>query len=521
MLRLNKFQAISVLLVSIISLYLAAPSFISSEILPDTKVNLGLDLKGGVSLLFQVESESYYKDLFQGLIDKIRNKLKSNHIDYSNFKVSEFEISMEFQKNSNKTQLEKAKDISKSVCGQIIDVKYCNVNIVNDFVTIIVPQNFRNETQKKLLEQSISIIQRRIDETGTKEIDIQRQGENHILLQVPGTYDTDVIKRLVGKTAKLTFHLVNHQISAKEIENRIMPFGTKLLPLVAQKTYMIPVEIKPSMSGDMLIDAQPNTHMGGYVVQFKLNNWGAKIFAELTSNNVGKAFAIVLDNKVISAPVIRDVIPTGSGIISGNFSLESAAELAILLRSGALPTKLDIVEERTVGPTLGQASIRAGALAVIVSSIAVVLFMIGFYGILGFFADIALILNVVMIFAVLGVLGATLTMPGIAGIALTLGMAVDANVLIFERMKEEKKKGKSLIMIVENGYNLALRTILDSNITTIIASVVLYCFGSGPVRGFAVSLTIGIICSMFTAIVLTKVLTVIWFNIRKNNVSIL
>ncbi|CAL7963640.1 Protein translocase subunit SecD [Alphaproteobacteria bacterium] len=545
MLRIIKWQVALIAAVCLLGVYLALPTLIPyaqgswlAKILPNTKVNLGLDLKGGVSLLLSVDDKQYCKENLQGIVDKAKEVLKIDKVAVKSIKMSDKAIDIEIDSygdvsssaDAMSSVLDKAVGAIENVAKEMIGrSSYQIVSSQGNVVSIKLSENFVNEVQSKLVTQSIQIVQKRIDESGTKEIDIQRQGKNNILLQVPGVYDTTTIKKILGQTAKLTFHFVDGKVSYDDIKQGKIPFGVKVLPLEvedkmdvstkegtkkAKRNLLIPVQVRPVMTGEVLTDAQPIAQMGSYSVQFKLNNWGAKIFAEATRNNVGKALAIVLDDKAISAPVIREPILTGSGVISGNFHNEAAIELALLLRSGALPAKLTVIEERTVGPTLGQASINAGAKAVVMGGIAVVIFMIIFYGLWGIFADIALAFNLLLIVAILGAIGGTLTMPGLAGIALTLGMAVDANVLILERMREEHRKGgKSIPAIIENSYKLALTTIVDSNITTVAAAVILYIFGSGPVRGFAVTLTIGILCSMFTAVVLNKMLVAIWYRL--------
>jgi len=368
-------------------------------------------------------------------------------------------------------------------------------------------------TDKRTMEQSLEIIRRRVDEAGTREPTIQRQGEDRILIQVPGIGSATELKDLIGKTAKLTFHVVVGRTSDKDARLRSRQI---LLPDQQDKNSYYILEKTPVITGDQLIDAQASFDQNNQpAVSFRLNPTGGRIFGEFTANNIGTLFAIVLDNEVVSAPRINSHIPGGSGIITGNFTLDSTTKLAIQLRAGALPAKVVYLEERTIGPELGQDSIEAGRIASVVAFVAVLAFMILSYGLFGLFANIALIFNVAMIFALLSVIGATLTLPGIAGIVLTIGMAVDANVLVFERIREELKSAKGPARAIELGYERAFSAIIDANITTLIAAVILFVMGSGPVRGFAITLGFGIVTSVFTAIWVTRLLISTWMARRR------
>ncbi|MCL4105319.1 UNVERIFIED_CONTAM: hypothetical protein GTU68_055450 [Idotea baltica] len=341
----------------------------------------------------------------------------------------------------------------------------------------------REATDERTLQQSLEIVRRRIDEVGTREPTIQRQGTDRILIQVPGIGSAGELKAIIGTTAQLTFQ---------------------------------PVERTPVVTGEELVDAQPSFDQNGRpAVNFRFNPTGARKFGDYTAENIGSPFAIVLDDEVISAPTIQSHIPGGSGIITGQFTVEESTNLAVLLRAGALPAELEFLEERTIGPELGQDSIDAGRIACIIAFAAVLVFMALSYGLFGIFANIALILNVALIFGLLSTIGATLTLPGIAGIVLTIGMAVDANVLIFERIREELKTAKGPARAIELGYEKALSAIIDANITTFITAVILFAMGSGPVRGFAITLGLGIVTSVFTAIFVTRLIIVIWFGWRR------
>ncbi|MBV8934281.1 MAG: protein translocase subunit SecD, partial [Alphaproteobacteria bacterium] len=367
------------------------------------------------------------------------------------------------------------------------------------------------------VDQSIEIIRRRIDETGTKEPTIQREGSDRILVQLPGVDNPEHVKALLGRTAKLTFQLVDTTVSLEDARRGRLPPGSEVLPAEEGRAgrsgpaaYVVRKRVM--VGGDTLVDAQPTFQNNEPVVSFRFDSAGAKRFGDATRENVGKPFAIVLDNKVISAPVIREPILGGSGIISGSFTVQSASDLALLLRAGALPAPITILEERTVGPDLGADSIHAGAVASIVGVILVVVFMFLFYGLFGVFADIALIFNLCLMLGSLSLLGATLTLPGIAGIALTMGMAVDANVLIYERIREEVRAGRTMLSALDAGFKRAFGTILDSHITTLVAGALMFWLGSGPVKGFAVTLSIGVLTSLFSAILVTRLLIVTWLR---------
>src|SRR5438094_512912 len=372
--------------------------------------------------------------------------------------------------------------------------------------------------RRQAVEQSIEIIRRRIDETGTKEPTIQREGQDRILVQLPGVDNPQRIKDLLGRTAKLTFQLVDQSVTVEDARRGRLPPGDEILPSVDEGrgrgggagSYVVRKRVM--VGGDTLTDAQATFQNNEPVVSFKFDSIGGKKFGDATRENCGKPFAIVLDNKVMSAPVIREPILGGSGIISGSFTVQSASDLALLLRAGALPAPISILEERTVGAELGADSIHAGAVASIVGVILVIVFMILFYGLFGVFADIALIFNLCLMLGSLSLLGATLTLPGIAGIALTMGMAVDANVLIYERIREEVRAGRTMLSSLDAGFKRAFGTILDSHITTLVAGALMFWLGSGPVKGFAVTLSIGVLTSLFSAILVTRLLIVTWLR---------
>jgi preprotein translocase subunit SecD len=384
------------------------------------------------------------------------------------------------------------------------------VRAEGDTLVVTLSDAEREATDNRTMQQSVEIVRRRVDEAGTREPTIQRQGQDRILIQVPGIGSAQELKDLIGTTARLTFHPV---VGRADGPDESAGARQLLLPSIDEEGVWYILEETPVVTGDDLVDSQPSfdQQTGQPVVTFRFNPTGARAFGEYTAANVGAPFAIVLDEEVISAPVIRQAITGGSGQISGNFTVESSTELAVLLRAGALPAEMTFLEERTIGPELGADSIAAGERAALVAFVAVLVFMVLSYGLFGAFASLALVLNVALIFGVLSLIGATLTLPGIAGIVLTIGMAVDANVLVFERIREEMKRAKGPARAIELGYERALSAIIDANLTTFIIAVILFTLGSGPVRGFSVTLGIGILTSVFTAIFVTRLFIVTWF----------
>lgn len=500
------------ILVTLIAFAFSLPNFKSvksNSWWPDKGVNFGLDLRGGSHLLLDVEFETYIDELLENLADNIRKSFKDEKIGYKDLKVENGVIKFTARDQQDISNIKK--HINKIDRNLSIDNKQNKIELKYG-------NSQRERLLDKIVEQSIEIIRNRVDSTGTKEPIIQTQGQKHILLQVPGEENPQNLKNIIGKTAKLTFHIVDNNASITDAIKGNIPTGSILLFEKNHDGSEHPVVIKKKilLSGDQLNNAQASFDQNSSAaVNFSFNNIGGKLFGEITKNNTGKRLAIVLDNKVISAPTINTPILGGSGIITGNFTVESANELALLLRAGALPAPLKIIEERTVGPNLGADSIESGKKAGIIGFIAVVIFMIWSYGILGLFAAIALSCALLYILALLSMFQATLTLPGIAGIILTIGMAVDANVLIYERIKEELIKGSSNLYAIRKGFEAAFATIADSNITTLIAALLLYIFGIGAIKGFAVTLTIGVVSSMFAAIIITKLLIDLWMRYYK------
>lgn len=511
--RTSKSKMCFILLICLFSIYGALPTFLPGKLnfLPDfmlpQQVNLGLDLKGGASITLEVQTAAYVQDYTQQILDRFLIDMRANNINYvsSHVVLNGFEILLKDTATDN---------VQKLLQSSLGSGFHCNQDIDKKLIVVMHTAQSLEQIRSKLVEQSMEIVRRRVDEFGTREIDIQQQGENNILLQMPGIENPEEIKNVLGKTAKLAFYMTP-KLNDRGImrQSRIPRYNMKVFPLESDPNAKLAVYNQAILTGDMLVNARVQIYNGMPVIAFEFNSIGSKILADISTNNTGAALAIVLDDKILSAPMIKEPILGGSGIISGNFSIASANELALLLRSGALPVPLHITEETMVGPSLGAESIESGAKAMIIGVIMLSIIMIVFYGVFGVIADIALIVNCFMIVTVLSLINATLTLPGIAGVVLTLGMAVDANVLISERIREELRIGRSLLSAIDQGYKLAFATIVDSNITTVLAAVILYIFGSGPIKSFAVSLMVGIGCSMFTAVPFTKMLSDYWYRL--------
>ncbi len=491
------------------------PSF-----LPSGLVNLGLDLRGGAHLLARVQTTDVYKSRMESLWPEVRDLLRDERdtvgtIRWNSEAVDRGELRV---KLSNPEGMQRAIEVVRGLAKPVVTLTGAGASDIEvrgegDELVVTLSEAEKQATDDRTLQQSLEIIRRRIDEVGTREPTIQRQGFDRILIQVPGIGSAAELKEIIGTTAQLTFQPV---VGRTTNQNDAPGPGNELLPSLDEQGLYYVLEQTPVVTGEELTNAQPTFDQNGRpAVSFNFNPGGARKFGDYTAENIGSPFAIVLDDEVISAPVIQSHIGGGAGIITGNFTVEESTNLAVLLRAGALPAGLEFLEERTIGPELGQDSIEAGKLATGVAFVAVLGFMVASYGLFGVFANIALILNVALMFGLLSLIGATLTLPGIAGIVLTVGMAVDANVLIFERIREELKTARGPARAIELGYEKALSAIVDANITTFITAVILYVMGSGPVRGFAVTLGFGIITSVFTAIFVTRVLIVTWFERRR------
>jgi preprotein translocase subunit SecD len=500
-------KATLVILVISLAIIFSLPSLLykenSNNWFFDNKINLGLDLQGGSYLLLEVQTEVLMQEELNNISDSIQLIARGLQTNIINIISEEDEIQLRF---SNNDKLEEIREKFKN------NYRNVKVTINNNTMKIVINEIFKKNIKESAIKQSLEIVRKRIDESGTKEPLIQRSGKKRILLQLPGIKDPERIKELLGTTAKLTFHMVDDEDTISLKANRA-PFGKIIVADFYNPEIKYLVEKKSRVGGENLVDAKASFDpQEGHAVSFRFDTTGAQKFGKATSENVGKRFAVILDGVVITAPVINTAITGGSGIITGNFTSQEAADLSVLLRAGALPAPLSIIEERSVGPGLGADSIASGKIAAIIGMICVCIFMILIYGVFGLLANLSLLANLFIIVSLLGTIGATLTLPGIAGIVLTIGIAVDANVLVFERIKEEANKTTSALEAVKNGFDKALSTILDANITTLIAALLLFVFGSGPIKGFSITLSLGVLASMFTAIMFTNFLIYLWFN---------
>jgi preprotein translocase subunit SecD len=522
MLFFSRWKVAAILLTAAIVCLFAVPNFFSENTVRNwpswaqRHIVLGLDLQGGSSLLLEVDVNAVRKDKLQAISDDVLRILRQNRIQFTGRAIKGNSVEVRITRDSDvENAVSKLRELSQPVGGVLgsTDQRSVVISESGGLITLTPSEPALLERVRQTVDQSIQIIERRVNELGLVEPIIQRQGASRILVQVPGLQDPSRLKEIIGKTAKLDFRMVDLSMTPEQAIASHPPADSEILDGEGGSKYL--VEKRALVSGGDLVDAQPgfDQRNGQPIVNFRFNSSGARKFAEVTKANVGKPFAIVLDNKVISAPVINEPIPGGAGQISGNFTVQSANDLAILLRAGALPAPLTVVEERTVGPGLGQDSINAGERAAYAGAALVVIFMLVTYGLFGLFANLAVAVNVAMIFGLLSLLGGTLTLPGIAGIVLTVGIAVDSNVLIYERIREEVRAGRTAISAIDAGFTRALATILDSNITTFIAAAVLFYIGTGPVRGFAVTLGIGILTSLFTAFTLTRLIVAYWVRL--------
>lgn len=508
----------------LLSVWLAVPNFLSQSALdaipswiPKNSMTLGLDLQGGSHIMLKLERNDIIKERRETILDEIRANLRKAGIGYTGLAGSGQKITFKLrdagQVEAARTALKDLREpISTGLTGTTIQEIDETVGPDGAFQYDLTNSGIDYRV-RSAVTQSIEVVRRRVDELGTTEPLIQGQGSDRIVVQVPGLQDPQRLKAILNQTAKLTFHLVDSTMSAEEALNTRPPANSEVLYTNDNPAVPILIQKRAILSGENLVDAQPgfDQQRGNEpIVSFRFDSQGAQIFGRVTQENVGRPFAIVLDHKVITAPNINEPILGGSGQISGNFTVQSANDLAVLLRAGALPATLTVVEERTVGPGLGADSIRAGVTAAVISFIAVVAFMTFFYGTLGLIANFAMMVNIIMIIAILSALGATLTLPGIAGIVLTIGQAVDSNVLFYERFREEVKQGRSIVNAMESGFEKAFGTIIDANLTTLIAAVILFYMGSGPVRGFAVTLSIGIVTTVFTAYTVSRLMISYW-----------
>jgi preprotein translocase subunit SecD len=523
MLYFTRWKALGIILTALVVCLCAVPNFF-----PEAQVKtwpawaqrrlvLGLDLQGGSYLLLEVDSNEVKKSRLSAIRDDAQRTLRAARIQYTPpLAVKGDAVEVRITKDTDyQNALSKLRDLAQPIGGLLGSGGQRDLDVTDaggGLFRLTIPEVAMNDRLRKTIEQSIQIVERRVNELGTVEPLIQRQGNDRILVQVPGLGDPSHLIDILGKTAKMEFRMVDPAVPPDQAKAGGLPPDDELLPSASDPAISYVIKKQVLVSGGDLTDAQTgfDQRSGEPVVNFKFNTAGSRKFAQATTENVGQPFAIVLDNKVISAPVIREPITAGQGQISGNFTVQSANDLAVLLRAGALPAPLTVVEQRTVGPGLGQDSIEKGELAAYVGAILVIVFMLVTYRLFGVFANIAVVINVAMIFGLLSLLNATLTLPGIAGVVLTVGIAVDSNVLIYERIREELRGGRTAITAIDAGFKRALATILDSNITTFIAAAVLFMIGTGPVRGFAVTLGIGIITTVFTAFTMTRLIVAWW-----------
>jgi protein-export membrane protein SecD len=529
MLKFPRWRVILVAIVSVLAIAFTLPNMLPESVraqmpgfLPRTTVNLGLDLRGGSYLLMEVDLKSLEKERLEAEGDVMAKALQDAkpRISYTGRSISAEAARL---KVINPADAERAvaairkvhaPTAAAAITGAAGEPDFLISQSADGYIEARPSKTYIDRQASDAITRSMEVIRRRIDEMGTSEVSIQRQGADRINIQAPGLSDPEALKQRIGTVAKMTFHLVDPSVQPQDAAAGRAPPGTTILPQDNAGEPFVPVRTRALLTGDDLVDSQPSFDQNGApAVSFKFNGRGARIFCQLTSENPGARFATVLDGKVITAPNINEPICGGSGIIFGNFTVQSANELSVLLRAGALPAPLSVVEQRTVGAELGQDAITSGAMAGIVGTALVVAFMVLAYGLFGFLACLALVINMAMILGAMSIVGATLSLPGIAGLILTIGMAVDANVLIYERMREEQASGRGPAMAIDAGFHRALITIIDSHLTQLIAALILFQFGHGPVRGFAWTLSIGTITSVFTATLVTQLFIAIWFRL--------
>ena len=513
------FKKLAIIFVAVFGVLLAIPTLSpnAARFFPKwmPPISLGLDLKGGAQLLLEVDTDTMLKEKSVQLYDEVRSALVDRQkglIRHTDMRNTDGVISFVLR---DADDMSKTKGRLKGVFGNTIDISTSGKTVKVSYT-----EKQKKEMIADALSRSIEIVRRRIDALGTKEPSIQSQGGKYILVQLPGVANPEHIKELIGQTAKMTFHLVNEKLAedraAGQAEGKEAPAGTEYLPYMDMPGATLPVFTHVEVSGESLKDSQADFDQNNMpVVTTVFDSLGARRFAKLTTEHVHERFAIVLDGKILSAPTIREPIPGGRGQISGGFTLQGAKDLAVLLRSGALPAPLQVIEERTVGAGLGADTIAQGKIGSAIGVAFVLLFMLIVYGAFGLIADIVLMVNLAMIVGVSALMGATLTLPGIAGIVLTLGMAVDANILPFERIRDEIKSGATPLRAVDSGFNRSMKTVLDGELTNLICALILFQFGAGPIRGFAVTLSLGVMTTLFTCIWLSRLL-IDWYMGGKN-----
>ena len=512
MLRLSSWQIIVVVGIVVLGVLFAAPNLFSKDDiadapgwLPNKQLSLGLDLQGGVHFLLQVDLDTAHAERMESLEATVRSALieAEPRIGYTGLSAGPAAVSFNLTEPSDR---ERASDLLSDIDASMsVEIDESGAG------RVLYDEAARAELDSLTVERAVEVVRRRVDTIGVREATVQSQGEDRIIVEVPGVDDPQEIRDIITTAGRMTFHLVNPSVSPTA---QRPPSGTVIYPS-QEGGISYPVYTQIVTDGADIEHAAPQFTDEGWVVSFRFNAKGARDFARVTTEHVDELLAIVLDGEIISAPNIEQPITGGSGIIRGSFNAQSATNLAVLLRAGALPAPLDELQTSSVGPGLGQDSIDAGVLACVIGLAAVVVFMVMAYGVFGVFANIALFANLVLLMAVLSLLQATLTLPGIAGIVLTVGMAVDANVLIFERIREELNNGRSPLSAVETGFKRAISTIVDANVTTLIAAAILFQFGSGPIKGFSVTLALGILTSMFAAIMVTRLCAILWLRRRR------
>ncbi|HET9811254.1 MAG TPA: protein translocase subunit SecD [Sphingomicrobium sp.] len=519
MLDFPRWKVLSIWGVIVLGLLFAIPSVVPKAYsdswpswLPNARISLGLDLAGGSQLLLEADAQDAAKQRLQAMEDTVTTEIRRGDppIQISDVSTSGGRVTFTVR---NPAQVDAAVERLRAITRPVglTGSRDWDVGVVDLNRVVLTPtEGGSRQALKDAMTVARDVVRRRIDPQGTKEVTVINQGDNRILVQVPGVENPDALKKLIGQTARLEFKLVDQSADPQQVAQGHAPAGSQVLPM-ADGTGAIAVKRRVMVSGEQVVNAQQSFDQDGRpVVDITFNAAGARRFGRVTQENVNKPFAIILDDKVLSAPNINEPILGGRAQIMGNFTVESANDLAISLASGKLPVKLNVIEERTVGPELGKDSIQKGVVASIVATVAVILFMLVTYGRFGIYATLALIVNAIMILAGLAIFGSALTLPGIAGFVLTIGAAVDANVLINERIREEQRRGRKVIDSIETGYREASTAIFDANITNVIAAALMWYFGSGPVRGFAVVLMIGIVTSVFTAVNFTRMLVAQW-----------
>ena len=513
MMYYSRMKTASVLGVCLLGLLLCLPNLLASpsKLLPWRQIHLGLDLRGGSYLLMQVDMPTITRERLEALTDGVRQQLLASGLGYRNLATNAASRSVTF---TPRDASERDRDVAAlAKLPQASPGEFAVATRPDGSIAVTLSEAAMLARAQDAVTQSIEIVRRRIDATGAVDPEITRQGRDRIVIQLPGITDPQRVKALLGTTAKMTFHLVDPTANP----NGLPPPGVEMLPMSDNAAQRVAVIRHADVDGADLTNASPgqDTQTGGWSINFTFNSVGARRFGDVTRANVGHQLAIVLDNKVISAPVIQSVIAGGQGQITGSFTAQQATDLALLLRAGALPAPLAVIEERSVGPSLGADSIRAGAISLAVGFVLVIAFMGLFYGLFGWYANICLVANLILMLAILSLFQATLTLPGMAGMLLTLGMAVDANILINERIREEVKRGRTALNALQTGFTRATSTIVDSNATALLAHVMLFVFGTGPVRGFALTITIGIVTTLFTTLLLSRMLMVRWYAVTR------